>query len=231
MSVGYYDLLGVAPTASTGHIRRAWAVAISRLRHRRRSPTEETDPDALAGQEARVHEAWSVLSDPVARRRYDALLSWHAARAAGEVLDLWSHAAEAQVHPAAAVALSLLRVTRGVGPAGRVQPTPLGAAGDPPTLVPHLDDASSDPVPGWVAELGFSGALLRRIREARGLSLVDVAERTRISHRFLAALESERAAELPPATFVRGYLQQLAVLLHLDPEPLVRGYLQRVASR
>jgi cytoskeleton protein RodZ len=81
-----------------------------------------------------------------------------------------------------------------------------------------------------VDEHGFSGALLTAVRERLGQSLHDVADRTRISVRYLEALEREEVDALPSATFVRGYVREVARSLHLDPDPLVSGYMARLAE-
>ena len=80
-----------------------------------------------------------------------------------------------------------------------------------------------------IFELGFSGALIRRLRERMGLSLDDVASSTRIARRYLEAIEADEFSRLPAATFVRGYLRSLARLLEVDPERLSSGYLARMS--
>lgn len=67
----YYDVLGVPADASHDAIRRAY-VALARRYH----PDFHTtaDPSVRAANERAmqaVNEAWAVLSDPAARRRYD----------------------------------------------------------------------------------------------------------------------------------------------------------------
>ena len=88
--------------------------------------------------------------------------------------------------------------------------------------------APSDDLPTMIFELGFSGALIRRMRERKGLSLDDVASSTRIARRYLEAIEADEFSRLPAATFVRGYLRSLARLLEVDPERLSSGYLARM---
>jgi hypothetical protein len=87
---------------------------------------------------------------------------------------------------------------------------------------------AADDLPSMIFELGYSGALVRRLREGKGLSLDDVASATRIAKRYLEAIEADEYARLPAATFVRGYLRSLARLLEVDPERLSGGYLARM---
>lgn len=69
------------------------------------------------------------------------------------------------------------------------------------------------------------GEGLRRERELRGIELRDVAEATKISVRFLQALESDRVDVLPGGLFQRAFVRQYAVYLGLDPERTVAEYL------
>jgi cytoskeleton protein RodZ len=75
------------------------------------------------------------------------------------------------------------------------------------------------------AQMDEIGHLLREARENKGLSLEDVQDATRISSRFLAALESGQYDKLPTPVHVRGFLRNYARYLGLDPQPLIDRYL------
>ena len=62
----------------------------------------------------------------------------------------------------------------------------------------------------------MTGAALRKVREARGIELGDIAQRSKISERYLRALEDERFAEMPAVVYVRGYVMEYARALRLD---------------
>lgn len=64
------------------------------------------------------------------------------------------------------------------------------------------------------------GALLKRERERRGLSLRDVMDSTKISRRNLNALEEGQVNLLPHPVYLKGYIKNYARLLGLDPERL-----------
>jgi transcriptional regulator with XRE-family HTH domain len=70
------------------------------------------------------------------------------------------------------------------------------------------------------------GEFLRRERELRHVSLDDVAERTKISRRYLEAIEDERYDRLPGETFVRGFIRSYAQSIGLDPEDTLLIYNQ-----
>lgn len=62
------------------------------------------------------------------------------------------------------------------------------------------------------------GSLLVRAREARGLTLEDAERDTRISRRYLQALESEQFEVIPAPVYARGFLRSYSQYLGLDPQ-------------
>lgn len=75
------------------------------------------------------------------------------------------------------------------------------------------------------ADAEFNGELLRRVREARGLSIQQLADRTRISVRHLENVEADRYTALPTTVYLRGILMNLARELGLDPLRVSKSYL------
>lgn len=74
----------------------------------------------------------------------------------------------------------------------------------------------------------YTGALLREIREARGLSISEISDRTRISRTVLLALEEERYEDIPNArVYVRGFVRCVARELELDMDEVSRSYVPR----
>lgn len=71
---------------------------------------------------------------------------------------------------------------------------------------------------------GAVGRLLRDQREARGLSLDDVAQRLRIRRIYLEAIEQGRFDQLPAAAYIRAFLRAYASHLGLDVEKVVTAY-------
>jgi len=69
------------------------------------------------------------------------------------------------------------------------------------------------------------GETLRREREVRGINLREVAEATKISVRFLQALETGRLDILPGGIFPRAFVRQYAAYLGLDPEKTVAEFI------
>ena len=77
--------------------------------------------------------------------------------------------------------------------------------------------------PHPMTQAGF-GEHLRREREMRGVSLEEIAGATRISTRFLDALEKEAWDRLPGGVFNRGFVRTVARFLGLEEENLLAEY-------
>ena len=75
------------------------------------------------------------------------------------------------------------------------------------------------------------GSSLRRTRERQGISLDEVARDTRLSKRYLLALEDESIHELPGGFYNRAYLRTYAAYLGLDSDSLVGDYEKEEAAQ
>lgn len=71
-----------------------------------------------------------------------------------------------------------------------------------------------------------TGDRLRLAREAAGLSLADIATRTRITHRHLEAIEKSEFSELPGRTYVTGFARAYARAVEL-PEAEIGADIRR----
>jgi transcriptional regulator with XRE-family HTH domain len=71
------------------------------------------------------------------------------------------------------------------------------------------------------------GKVLKKEREARNLSLKEVAKHTKISEQVLAAIEEDQVDLLPSATYVKGFLSAYARFLGIDPSDVVLRYQSR----
>lgn len=68
--------------------------------------------------------------------------------------------------------------------------------------------------------------ILRQTREAKGISLEEVAQRTYIKLPYLVALEEGDIEKLPAPVYIHGYIRQYAKLLGLNGSELVLQYQQ-----
>jgi cytoskeleton protein RodZ len=69
------------------------------------------------------------------------------------------------------------------------------------------------------------GEGLKRQRELRGIELREISEATKISVRFLQALETDRFDILPGGIFRRSFVKEYARYVGLDPERMVSDFL------
>jgi cytoskeleton protein RodZ len=74
--------------------------------------------------------------------------------------------------------------------------------------------------------MGSFGEKLKRERELRGISLREVSDGTKISVRFLQALEQDRIEALPGGLFPRAFAKQYALFLGLDAERTVADFVE-----
>lgn len=69
------------------------------------------------------------------------------------------------------------------------------------------------------------GAWLRNQREARSVSMREIADNSKISLVYLEALEQDRFDILPAPVFARGFLREYARVVGLNPDEVVNLYL------
>lgn len=110
----------------------------------------------------------------------------------------------------------LARAVRWAAQTPRESGVPSPSRSDPGSGVPVIDPTAE-----------ITGALLKKIREAKGLELSEVAQRTKIAERHLRAIEAEKFDELPAPVYVRGFVTQMARFLRIDPARAAEGYLRR----
>ncbi len=79
--------------------------------------------------------------------------------------------------------------------------------------------------PPEVESTAAFGDWLRRQREMREISLRDIADRTKISLRYLQAMEDDRFDLLPAPIFAKGFLREYARYVGLNPDEVVNHYL------
>lgn len=87
--------------------------------------------------------------------------------------------------------------------------------------MPPEDIESSVPPSGF-------GDELRLQREMRGITVREISEVTKISVRFLEAIEAEDFAILPAPVFTRGFIREYAKQLGVEADDLVDRYMQIV---
>lgn len=70
------------------------------------------------------------------------------------------------------------------------------------------------------------GSYIKRERQLRGFSLEEISRATKISLRYLSALEADNYNSLPAEAFVKGFLRSYAQCIGLDPHEVMLVYEQ-----
>jgi len=91
-----------------------------------------------------------------------------------------------------------------------------------------VNSKTSDPSPDERAQASgvesSLGVQLRRAREAQNLSLRDVSDQTRISRRYLEAIEADDYKNLPGGIFNRSFVKAFAKTVGLNEADAIRAY-------
>jgi len=74
------------------------------------------------------------------------------------------------------------------------------------------------------------GALLRKARNEKGMSLDDIQELTKIRKRYLEAIESGDHSVLPGTFYVRAFVKNYSEAVGLDPDEVLRLYQHEVPA-
>jgi hypothetical protein len=115
-----------------------------------------------------------------------------------------------------------------VRPAGEaVEPVARPAAVVPILLRNELPAPRDLLVPEGAA---WTGAMLKQVREARGMTSAQISERTKVTRYHVENIEADRFQKLPAPVYLRGILMSLARELRLDGQKVARSYLDRMAA-
>jgi curved DNA-binding protein CbpA len=194
----YYEILGIAPHVGSGQIQAAYRFARG-LYSGDSTPTYGLlDAQERAQMLALVEEAYTALSNPNARRDYDAHLGQRGAKT--------------------------IPSSESAGIAPRADPPDTRTLARPaPILTPPLE-SSVDPI--RVPEV-VTGSVLKALRESRKLSIDQIAALSKVGGRFLRALEEDRHDALPGRVFARGFLIEYARAIRVSESEIVERYLRQ----
>ncbi len=233
----HYEVLEISPGCSAAAVGIAYEKQKARLGPDSLATYALLGPGEIRLMLARIEDAYAVLIESARRRDYDRGLGFPPP--APEVTETpreeIAEPSAATPTPEALHALAVPTEEKAVAPIEASLPaTPEVAA--PPPAISHesFRDDAEKPIRRTEAELPadapITGDALRRVREALGYSLKDLAARTKIGHWHLDNIERERHAELPAQVYLRGFLTSLARELKLDPQRVARGYLEHLTK-
>jgi curved DNA-binding protein CbpA len=235
-----YELLEVAPDATILEIEKAYERAKALYGPGSLATYTLVAPEDAALLAQRLEEARAVLTDPVARVAYNSRLGIGQAPAE-KPLEAEPAKPNAPVDPPPADTApsaatpppprSPIEEPRAAAPPDRPaipevppKPEPVRTPSQPLAPVPPPREI---PIPD---DAVWTGEMLRKVREAKGITLQQVAEKTRVGKRHLECIEGEKYAELPVAVYLRGILMSIAKELRLDGQKVARSYMERLAK-
>jgi curved DNA-binding protein CbpA len=239
----YYELLEVAPGASAEEIRAAYEKANEMYAPDSVAIYSLADPAQAEELLGLIKRAFQTLSDPDLRRGYDRAIGLTSAepppptfRSRGEPVAQAVHSTHPDVPVAYVPETSADRPRPGLKLEQAPQLAQEEAIASAEAALAKVSATTrstreTKPKPPEISpDAEFNGELLRRVREGKGLSLQQIAERTRITKIHLENVEADRYAALPAHVYLRGILMNLARELGLDPLKVAKGYLD-LASR
>lgn len=240
-SQNYYEILGVTRSASPEEIRNAYEVSKHTFQDNSLATyslfTDEENQEILA----LISRAYETLFNPELRREYDAFLDGleresdagrdvranvqprpHTlrqpagaprARPAGSNGPVRTMAAAAPGHEAAH---ELRETIRDTAPA---EDDPMDA---PPVQANGEDEAADK----YIRSVScFNGPVLKKIRQMRGLSREQIAERTKIRKTYIEYLEEENFTFLPAPVYIKGFVTMIAGMLDLPAQRVAEDYM------
>ena len=87
-------------------------------------------------------------------------------------------------------------------------------------------DAPAASLPEEALSGEITGKMLKGMRERQGVSLQEIADRTRINLTYLLSIEEDNFRTLPAEVYLRSYIHQYAKMLQWDTKKILEGYLK-----
>jgi flagellar biosynthesis protein FlhG len=191
----YYQILEVTYHASWGEIQKGYELVKATYSKGAMASYSLFDFTERGTILDKIEEAYHVLSHPEKRCQYDRALS-------ETVPELANQQRPVPLLPLTPEAILALRPLP-AAPAP-VTPAPLPAPDEVKTKIETAKDNST------------AGARFRSLREKQGVSLSEIADKTRINIAYLEYIEANRYGALPAPVYVLGYLKQYAKIVGVD---------------
>ena len=215
--MNYYELLEVSFRASAQDIHKAY----ERVR-RIYDPNSIAlyslfSPEETEKIRQRIEDAYRTLIYDENRREYDRTLRDHPGIPEPQQPEL-----RHQPRPPAAPS----HAPRMAEPLAAAQAP--RAAEPPPAPAPPPLPTTLQAVPADLTEI--TGSVLKMLREQRGLSIRYVADTTKLSARYVEAIEEESYTKLPARPYLRGFMFAYARAIGYEPERIVSDYMKRYSA-
>lgn len=241
----YYEILDLKPDAAPAEIREAYFRAKATYQKDNVALYTLIDPSEREEMLKRVEEAYLVLSNPERRREYDRFYGQLSAspfssdpmNENGKVISIED--GNPLIAPKTDAKGGFNTHYAGGMATSRREPSAMQTPDQGPEAFPP---PPTNPTPAQVLErvipreldreireqTDWSGAFIRRVREARGVSIEEMTLATKITKAYIVAIEEENYAKLPAAVFIRGFVSQMSRLLKLPYQQVSASYMARL---
>jgi len=191
----YYQILEVPHKASWGEIQKAYELAKATYSKGSLATYSLFDFSGRGRILDKIEEAYQILSHPEKRRKYD-------------------HALETLVVELASLPKD----------ADALPPVPVATPPLFPAPTPIIQPPARMTIPAGENKI-VSGKTLKALREKQGVSLDEIAEKTRINISYLEFMEANSFGSLPAPVYIISYLKQYAKIVALD-NTILEGYMK-----
>ena len=164
-----------------------------------------------------IDEAYSIISDPTKRQRYDQVKGLNTGN---EINDTETKHKENDFET-----LSNSIVKDKVIPQSTNKNITKIVASNKYSLSYEVNQEFEDEIEKTSE---YSGSFLKQIREYKKVEIQRMSEMTRVSKSYLLNIENEDIEKLPALVYVRGFVYQYAKCLKLNPELVATSYLFRL---
>lgn len=241
----YYEVLEIPSTARSEEIYQSYQRAKSAY-----SSDSLALYSLMSTEECRnvldlVEEAYSILSDPMKRKRYDEARGFNRDFTAHSYNTLSDRVAPMTRHDsysAGAKSNSVTTMLReeftinnqaSTATAAQEAARPSSSGMNVSKLVTQkrfaLEFAADLNFEKEIEEATeFSGEFLKKIREYKNVDIDRLSDMTKVSKPYLLSIESEDYDKLPAPVYVRGFVFQYAKCLKLKPEAVANAYVARM---
>ncbi len=216
----HYEALEIDPAAADEDIRRAYRRVREVYGHESMVVFGLYGRERLAALQLRIDEAYETLMDATRRRTYDRALfpeGRPTVRPEARPPEVAARRRPASPQPAPGEPRSAAITP----PPDENTPAATAATPERPVIPEPVISPGTD----------ITGALFRQLREARGIDLTSISQRTKIAASHLRAIEEERFQTMPAPVYVRGFLIEYAKFLRLDVAQVLATYLTRFQAQ
>ncbi len=214
--LNYYEILEVSYRATAQEIHKAYERVRKIYDPNSIALYSLFSPEETEKIRQRVEDAYRTLFYDENRRDYDRTL-----RDIPDVIETPQPERRFQPRPYSASSRTPRMAEPTVSAAEPLAETPQPQQVPAPPPVPLTAQA----VPVDITE--FTGAVLKMLREQRGLTARNVADITKLSGRYVEGIEEEAYKKLPARPYLRGFLVLYAKAIGYESDRIVNDYMKR----